>query len=138
MNVTTYWTAIEGIHKILKPGGEAFIYVPFMFGFHDFADHHRFTITEVARMVSGFSESKVFLPADSGYGFVVGHVLSYGRIERLPTIARGITRVFNALLTGVATGIYVARREKRYSRDQFIRMLVHFNFNHGFCAWVRK
>jgi predicted SAM-dependent methyltransferase len=44
-HVTEYWSAIRNIHSILEEGGEAFIYVPFYFQYHDYMDYHRFTVT---------------------------------------------------------------------------------------------
>ena len=62
-HVTEYWKAVENIYSILQCGGEAFIYVPFCFLFHDKMDYHRFTFTEVARMLERFREVKIFTPS---------------------------------------------------------------------------
>lgn len=78
-HVTEYWKAVDNIYFILKRGGGAFIYVPFCFQFHDKMDYHRFTFTEVARMLERFRELKIFTPGiDSGYGYVIWSVLTLG------------------------------------------------------------
>lgn len=132
-----YWSAIDNIRAILKPGGQAFIYVPFIFGFHDEMDFHRFTITEVARMIDGFSEAKVFLPTLGGYGAVLAHVLSFGQLARFPHVNRVFIKTTNRALTALARIVY-RLRPRPYTVDDFVCSIVHLQFNHGFCAWVRK
>jgi SAM-dependent methyltransferase len=136
-HVTDYWTAIDNIHSILKPGGEAFFYVPFIYPFHDEMDYHRFTVTEIARMLDGFSEVKVFRTTSSGYGWVLLQMLTYGAIERFPKLHTRLGNAINSLITVVARPVY-KRRPREYSLDEFTTWLVDLNFSHGFCAWVRK
>jgi SAM-dependent methyltransferase len=136
-HVTDYEAALENMRKILRPGGEAFIYVPFVYGFHDQMDYHRFTVTEVARMTEGFSESKVFLPGLGGYGWVLAYILSYGQIQRFPRLHRALTNVTNAALAAAMSVVYRFLR-RSCTREEFVTWAVAMNFNHGFCAWVRK
>ena len=136
-HVTEYWSAIRNIHMILRPGGEAFIYVPFCYRFHDAMDYHRFTITEVARMVDGFSEAKVFVPAAGGWGWVVLDALTYGTIERFPAVHKPLAAALNGLL-GAAVRVWYRRRRREYTVEQAVFFSVHVNYNHGFYAWVQK
>jgi hypothetical protein len=137
-HVTEYWAAMRNIHAILRPGGEAFVYVPFFFKFHDAMDYHRFTITEVARMVHDFSEAKVFLPGrGGGWGWVVCDTLSYGAITRYPAVHERVAALFNRVLEGVVR-VWYRRKAREYTADQAVFFTVHLNYNHGFCAWVRK
>jgi hypothetical protein len=86
-HVTEYWKAIDNIHSILTDGGEAFIYVPFHFPYHDLMDYHRFTIKEAARMLEQFSDVKIFMDgADSGYGYVLWSTITLSKIMALPRL----------------------------------------------------
>jgi SAM-dependent methyltransferase len=138
-HVTEYWTAIENIHRVLRPGGEAYIYVPFCWSFHDQMDFHRFTITELARMLGGFAEVKVFLPGRrGGWGYVLLSVLTYGRLHRFESLLERLAVPLNWL---VATSVRLRYRfhpSPAYTADQAAFFMTHINYNHGFCAWVRK
>jgi SAM-dependent methyltransferase len=137
-HVTDYWSAVHNIHSILRPGGEAFLYVPFFFQFHDKMDYHRFTISELARMVAGFSEAKIFLPGKgSGYGWVVWDVLTFGKIRSRPRLHNALSTVVNRALE-VAVRVWYRRRPRPYTVEQAVFFTVHLNYAHGFCAWVRK
>jgi SAM-dependent methyltransferase len=140
-HVTDYWSAIDNVHRILRPGGEAFVYVPFCFKFHDQMDYHRFTITELARMMRRFSDTKVFVPStnghESGYGWVLLDVLSFGLIQRTPQLHHKLARVVNRLL-GAAVRLACAFRRRDYTTQQAVFFATYLSYNHGFCAWVRK
>jgi SAM-dependent methyltransferase len=137
-HVTDYWSAVGHIHRVLKPGGEAFFYVPFCFQFHDRMDYHRFTITELARMTRPFSEAKVFLPGqNSGYGWVALDVLTYGQIRRFDRLHARLAAVINGGLAGAVRLRCLVRRAD-HTADQAVFFVVYLTFNHGFCAWVRK
>ena len=140
-HVTDYWTAIDNIHKILRPGGEAYIYVPFCWGFHDQMDYHRFTITEVARMLRQFSEIKVFLPGgkrQDGWGYVALSVLSFGQLTRNEALLEKLAVPLNRLLELALRIAYRLRPQADFTVDQAVFFFTYLNFNHGFCAWVRK
>jgi SAM-dependent methyltransferase len=139
-HVTEYWTAIDNIHRVLRPGGEALIYVPFCFKFHARVDYHRFTISELARMVHRFDEVKVFAPNSrraSGYGAVVVDVLTYGRIQKRPLLFHRLAEAVNGML-GMAVRGWCAVRPADYTPEQAVFFATQLNYNHGFCAWVRK
>jgi SAM-dependent methyltransferase len=138
-HVTEYWTAIDNIHRVLRPGGEAYIYVPFCWPFHDRMDFHRFTITEVARMLGGFEECKVFVPGrGGGWGYVALSVLSYGRLHRCEWLLERLAVPLNWLLTTAVRARYRSLPSRAYTADQAAFFMTHLNYNHGFCAWVRK
>ena len=98
-HVDDYRAAMTNMHRILKPGGELFIYVPFFWCFHDRMDYHRFTFTEVDRMMSIFSEHKLFLRDGNGYGGVIWQLLTFYRAGKNPRLWHFLSKVTNALLT---------------------------------------
>ncbi len=142
-HVTEYWKAIDNIHKILKPEGEAFFYTPFFYPFHDLMDYHRFTFTEMYRMLDLFSEVRIFLPdAASGYGYVFWYVATFGAISKFPKIHRILTGSFNALFK---IGLFIAYKLKlgrlktrEYTFQEIAFYYIYLAVNHGFCAWVKK
>ena len=137
-HVTDYWSAVNNIHSILRPDGEAFLYVPFFFVFHDSMDYHRFTISELVRMVSVFSEAKIFLPGNNvGWGWVVWDVATYGTIRRFPRLHSGLAAILNRGLELVIR-IWYRRKPRPYTVEQAVFFAMHLNYNHGFCAWVKK
>lgn len=87
------WTVIDNIHRILRPGGEAFIYVP--------------------------------------------DILTYGTIERAPRLHFWLARAINRTLASTVR-VTCAVRPRDYTAEQAVFFLTYLNFNHGFCAWVRK
>jgi hypothetical protein len=115
-HVTEYWKAIDNIYSILVKGGETFISVPFFQSFHGKTDYHRFTSTEVERMLNKFSEVKVFTrgPKLSGYGYAFGLVLTFGQFKRLikkfPRLGKLFIITVNSLLK---MGLYIVYKYKR-------------------------
>ena len=137
-HVTEYWKAVDNIYSILKKGGEAFIYVPFCFQFHDKMDYHRFTFTEVARMLEKFSEVKIFTPGvNSGYGYVIWSVLTLGRINKFPRIQSFLTVASNKLLNLLLYVVY-KMKPRPHSFQEASFYYTYLLINHGFCAWVKK
>jgi SAM-dependent methyltransferase len=137
-HVADYGDAITNIHSILVPGGEAFIYVPFFFEYHDRMDYHRFTITEVARMLDRFSETKIFVSErQSGYGYVFWSVLTYARINRLPRLHFFLASATNVILKRLIHGSYMTKK-RDHTLDDAIFFYTYVYYNHGFCAWMRK
>lgn len=140
-HVTDYPAAITNIHKVLRPDGQAFFYVPFMYDFHDEMDYHRFTITETKRMLSDFSEVKVFPPVAhrGGYGWVLLYVATYGVIEKWPKLHSALAAPLNALVgLGFRLAYRLGKRGGAKSAAELSYWGVHLNFNHGFYAWVQK
>ena len=137
-HVTEYWKALDNIYSILRRGGEAFIYVPFCFQFHDKMDYHRFTFTEVGRMLEKFREVKIFTPGpNSGYGYVIWSVLTMGQIHKFPRVHTFLTVACNRILN---TALYFAYKMKRrrYSFREVSFYYTYLLLNHGFSAWVKK
>jgi hypothetical protein len=144
-HVTEYWRALDNIYDILEEKGEAFLYVPFVYAFHDLMDYHRFTFTEVSRMLRRFSDVRLFMPGkSSGFGFVYWYILSFGTIMRFPAIHRMLAEATNRLLSLALLGLYrlkrrtITREHGNVSFDEFRFYYVYLRLNHGFCAWVRK
>ncbi len=142
-HVEDYAAAIEHMHRILKPGGEIFVYVPFFYVFHDNMDYHRFTFTEVDRMLSVFGERKVFLPDGCGYGGVFWQLVTFYQIDRMPRVKALLSTCVNALLAIPLTLKYFASGRKRRddrgaSLSEFLFFYKHLHVNHGFCAWAAK
>lgn len=133
--------AVAHMRRILAPGGEVLIYVPFCYPFHDRTDHHRFTFTELARLMEGYADFRICLADANGYGGVVTQVLSFHLLHRLPLVWNVASRLVNALLA-VALGVaYVAGRGKPRWRGvpwrDFRFYYTHLHLAHGFWAWGR-
>lgn len=141
-HVVDYNAAIGHIHRILKPGGELFIYVPFFWRFHDRTDHHRFTITEVGRILSVFSDYRLFLPDSMGYGGVLWQLLTFHEIEKYPLAWKWLSQFTNALLSvHLASQIFLSRHKRRlgkFSFNEYKFYHTHLFVNHGFCGWASK
>jgi SAM-dependent methyltransferase len=141
-HVKDYWTAAEHIRRILKPGGEVFIYVPFAWCYHDRMDYHRFTFSEVARLVEGYSERRLFASDPLGYGGVLTLVCSLFQIQRLPLVWRWTSRLVNALLCVPLWVWYRMERMRGHwpndSWSEFRYYFLHLYLSHGFCVWARK
>jgi SAM-dependent methyltransferase len=137
-HVEEYWLAIDNIHRILKPGGEAFFYVPFFWPLHDRTDFHRFTVAEVRRMLKPFAEVRIVLPGrESGFGFVLWQILSFGAIDRFAALHSGLARLTNSVLRMALSLAYAVKKPDMPYRD-FIFYYTYLYINHGFCAYVRK
>jgi len=141
-HVEDYAAAVNNIHKVLKWGGEVFIYVPFFWCFHDLMDYHRFTFTELDRMLRVFREYKLFLPDGNGYGGVLWQVLTFYQISKFPKLWHALSAVVNAAIAVPLTLAYFATRSTRtpneISLSQYRFYYIHLRMNHGFCAWARK
>jgi SAM-dependent methyltransferase len=141
-HVEDYAAAVHNIHKVLKPGGEVFIYVPFFWCVHDLMDYHRFTFTELDRMVRMFREYKLFLPDGNGYGGVLWQVLTFYQISKVPSLWRALSAVVNSAIAVPLTVAYVLTRRRQAANDISLRQYrfyyLHLRMNHGFCAWARK
>ncbi|MBW4675316.1 MAG: class I SAM-dependent methyltransferase [Desmonostoc geniculatum HA4340-LM1] len=144
-HVQEYWKAIDNIYNILEDKGEAFFYVPFFWSFHDQMDYHRFTFTEVARMLGKFSEIKILCPGDAqGFGFVFWYILTISNISKFPKIGEFLSKITNFLLKIYLLIIYNINKRKikeKYDNISWKEYCFYYIFlyiNHGFCAWVKK
>ena len=137
-HVTEYWKAIDNIYGILAPGGEVFLYVPFMYPFHDKMDYHRFTFTEVCRMLAQFSEVKVFMSnKQSGIGWVFWYFVTLSLVDRVPALHKFLAIWFN--LTFRLLLWLLHRFTARSSTfDDLAYRWTYLLFNHGFAAWAKK
>jgi SAM-dependent methyltransferase len=145
-HVEEYWLAMENIQRILKPGGEVFIYVPFFWQMHDHMDFHRFTVSELGRLLEGnFSEYKLFLPGSEGYGGVLWQVLTLYMIDYFPRLKKWLAKITNAAIVPLIALRYVTARNapRRNGRSdvsfrEYRFLYTHLYVNHGFCAWAKK
>jgi SAM-dependent methyltransferase len=141
-HVEDYGAAVDNIHRVLKPGGEVFIYVPFFWCFHDLMDYHRFTFTELERMLRVFREYKLFLPDGNGYGGVLWQVVTFYQISKFPWLWRALSAAVNSAIAVPLTLAYFLTRRTRTADDislkQYRFYYIHLRMNHGFCAWARK
>lgn len=140
-HVQDYEAAIKNIHRILKPGGELFVYVPFFFCFHDKMDYHRFTFTEVDRLLSVFDKHKLFLPNGNGYGEVFWEVLTFYQIEKFPSILNLLSKCVNSLLAIPLRLKFMLDRDKesngrKISFREYLFYYTHLYINNGFCGWA--
>lgn len=144
-HVTEYWKAVDNIYSILQKGGEVFISVPFFQPFHGKTDYHRFTFTEVERMLEKFSEVKVFTRGRklSGYGFVFWQVLTFGQfnsfIRRFPRLGKLFIIMVNSLLK---MGLYIAykykRKERQVSFEEYSFFFIYLMYTPSVYAWAKK
>jgi len=141
-HVEDYAAAVDNIHKVLKPGGEVFIYVPFFWCVHDLMDYHRFTFTELDRMLRAFREYRLFLPDGNGYGGVLWQVLTFYQISKFPRLWHALSALVNAAIAVPVTLAYALTRRAQaasgISLRQYRFYYLHLRMNHGFCAWARK
>lgn len=145
-HVEEYWLAVDNIHRILKPGGEVFIFVPFFWQMHDLMDFHRFTISELNRLMEGkFSEYRLFMPSEGGYGGVLWQMLTLYMIDRFPKLHKILARITNTALVPLIAlrylvGPHAPYRQKRtdISFREYRFLCTHIYINQGFCAWARK
>jgi SAM-dependent methyltransferase len=141
-HVRDYRAAVGHLHRILKPGGEIAIYVPFVWPFHDRTDFHRFTFTEVARMMEGYSDFRICLADGTGYGGLLLQVLSFFQMHRLPRLWGWSAAALNALATiPLGAAFLIGRASGRWAGvgfGDFRFYYLQLHFTHGFCAWGRK
>jgi SAM-dependent methyltransferase len=141
-HVEDYVSAVNNIHKVLKPGGEVFIYVPFFWCFHDVMDYHRFTFTELDRLLRSFSEYRIFLSDATGYGGVFWQVVTFYQIARFPKLWRALSALVNVVISVPLTLAYLLNGRHQTGNaitlSQYRFYFLHLRMNHGFCAWARK
>lgn len=142
-HVEEYWLAMSNIHRILKPGGEVFVYVPFFFEMHDLMDFHRFTVAELGRLFEGrFSEYRLFLPSDKGYGGVLWQLLTFYMIDYFPRLHKALAKVTNITVIPLVALRYLAwpyrKRHRNISFQEYRFLCTHIYVNDGFCAWAKK
>ncbi|MBD2516992.1 methyltransferase domain-containing protein [Nostoc sp. FACHB-973] len=144
-HVQEYWKAIENIYNILEEKGEALFYIPFFWSFHDQMDYHRFTFTEIARMLGKFSEIKIFCPGDAqGFGFVFWYIITITNISKFPKLAEFLSKTTNFFLKIYLFIVYninsknIKNKYNNISWEEYCFYYTFLYINHGFCAWVKK
>ena len=141
-HVRDFRAAVAHMRRILMPGGEIIIYVPFCWCFHDREDYHRFTFAGVAQLMEGYSDFRLCLADSTGYGGALLEVLTFFQLHRLSRTWTLLSAVLNALLTIPLGAIFLlGRKSARWrgvSWQDFRFYYIHLHLAHGFCAWGRK
>ena len=105
-------------------------------------DHHRY-FCELDRMLSIFSEHKLFLPDGNGYGGVLWQMLTFYQIQKFPRLWRLFSNLTNALLSIPITVGFTWRMKKvlaikRFPLREYRFYYTYLYVNHGFCGWAVK
>lgn len=112
--------AVRAIYRVLKPGGVAFLYVPFLYPYHGGQgepDCYRFTRDGLLYMFRDFSEMRL-QPVDSYIGTTLRFLIGFTSLEKAALIlADPLERVVRWL------------RGRRLSRE---------TQTSGYNIWVRK
>lgn len=139
-HIADYQAAVSHIRRILEPGGELILYAPFCYPFHDRTDHHRFTFTELARLMEGYADFRICLADGNGYGGVLTEVMTFHQLHRVPWLWNALSRVVNALLAVPLAAAYLAGAGKTRGANwrDFRFYYTHLHLAHGFWAWGRK
>lgn len=141
-HVQDYNSAFNHMHRILKPDGELFVFVPFFWCFHDRADYHRFTVSELNRLLSVFSKYKIFLPDSNGYGGVLWQVLTFYKITKYSKTHSLLSKLTNGTMTVYFSLKYLKQKIKNGPMEvtlkQFLFFNIHLCVNSGFCGWAVK
>jgi SAM-dependent methyltransferase len=80
--------AVQEIYRVLKPGGIAFLYVPFLYPYHgsrEEPDCYRFTRDGLLYMFRDFSEIQL-QPVDSFVGTALRFLVGFTSLERVALI----------------------------------------------------
>lgn len=83
--------AVREIHRVLKPGGVAFLYVPFLYPYHGNPgepDCYRFTRDGLLYMFRDFSEMRL-QPVDSYIGTTLRFLAGFTSLEKTALILAG-------------------------------------------------
>ena len=120
-----------------------FVSVPFFYRFHDKTDYHRFTFTELDRMLRIFQEYRLFPPDCYGYGGVLLDVATFYQIRKFPFVSRLLAKCVNAMLAILLTLVYAANRNAQSNSGtiplkEYKFYHTHLSINSSFCGWARK
>ncbi|MCI5180376.1 MAG: methyltransferase domain-containing protein [Candidatus Electrothrix sp. AW3_4] len=144
--VTDCDAAIKNMYRILAKGGELYIYVPFFLritgAIDGEKDLHRFTFIDLDRMLNSFSDYRLFVPDEKGYGGVLLELLTHSKITRFPVTHSFFSQLVNLILTVAIAAKYasnnIQRKYHNISFSQYKFYHTHLAVNKGICAWALK
>ena len=128
--------AVDEIFRILKPGGEAFIYVPFLFVFHTKEDYFRFTDKAIASLFKDFDEV-IIQPGMEGMGGVIASLMVFDH-EHLSRILRILVGKPLNLLYKLIFYCYFSLIKKAPDVKGRINETLYLRNTHGYHFVVRK
>ena len=128
--------AVSEIFRVLKPGGEAFIYVPFLFLFHTKEDYFRFTDKAIVFLFKDFDEV-VIQPGLEGMGGVVVNLMVFGQTHLSRILGVLMGRPLN-LLYKMIFYCYFSLIKKTPDVRGRINEMLYLRSTHGYHFVVRK
>ncbi|MDA8168357.1 MAG: class I SAM-dependent methyltransferase [Nitrospiraceae bacterium] len=138
-HVSNPFLAAAEIHRVLKPGGAAFVYVPFLYPYHDEVDYWRFTENAIRHLFRQFSEIEV-VPAKEGYAGVFLSFLVF-HVEPFKGMALHLRGIMDWLLTAFGFGAYLLIKGRKARPSDFrrkMRSYLHDRNVHGHFILLKK
>ena len=101
--------AVGELYRVLKPGGQCFVYVPFLFYYHSeegyYKDYWRFTHDTIALLFKNFSTIEVE-PVRGPLATWL-HISPLGRIKPLVILFNLLDKIFDKTSSHQVSGYYV-------------------------------
>jgi len=127
---------VDEVYRVLKPGGQAFFYVPFLYPYHESPDDYfRFTKSGMAYLCRNFSHIQI-QAADDGYAGVSMRFLG-GFTSPLGSI---LSKLVRHPAWWCIAGAYTVVRWLQGRKPELERVRQHFFFENcsGFNVLVKK
>lgn len=128
--------AVGEIFRILKPGGEAFIYIPFLYVFHGEEDYFRFTDKAIVSLFKDFDEI-VIQPGLEGMGGVIASLMVFNQ-QHLSRILRILVGRPLNLLYKLILYSYFGLIKKETDLKERVNEKLYLRGMHGYHFVVRK
>lgn len=108
-HVENPFKAVEELHRVLRPGGHLFVYVPFLYYYHAergyYRDYWRFSEDAVDLLFKGFSRHEMARVRGPLATWL--HISPLGRIWPLAAIFRALDRLLGKENSHQTSGFYV-------------------------------
>ncbi len=108
-HVENPWKASEEMHRVLKPGGYCFVYVPFLYYYHAektyYKDFWRYTKDSFPVLFKDFSHMEL-MPVRGAIGTLV-RISPLGRFKLMENLAFFLDKVTGKLKTNQVSGYYI-------------------------------